>query len=358
MKLAAERISLQGDLQSGGDNCMNLTEKTCLYDLRQLPEFQNLAPYLIYRPGPPEQNDNMLPGMTLEGLHAKQPTWAIEDMLYGLRGAQICSAAGRMQTIDVYSEKDVLLDPDKAAVKLFDFRPEMERHDCFALLLAGGGYGAVATVAESLPVAIHLLKKGIHVFVLNYRVFLPHLFPKPMQDLQAAFRYLSAHEKALGISMDHYMIVGFSAGAHLAESWNTESFGYRRYQLPRPLLTVLVYPMLCLWEELCRLPKEYQEVLLHWYFGSNDNGKQLCRPFEFGSMAEEGHSPVYLVHALDDTTIPPEFSRRYLNDLDRKQIPYRSEFPAAGGHGFGAGSATPASGWPERAVHYMEGLMK
>lgn len=337
---------------------MNLTKDTCLYDLRQTPEFRDLAPYLVYHPGSPEQNDNMLPGMTIEDLHAKQPTWAIEDMLYGLKGAQECSAAGRMKTCNVYAKQDILKDPDKSDVKLFAFQPRHKSHSSFALLLAGGGYGSVAAVAESLPVAVRLLELGMPVFVLNYRVFLPHLFPRPMEDLQAAFQYLLKHAETFDISMEQYLIGGFSAGAHLAESWNTEAFGYRKNHIPAPQLTVLVYPMLYLWEELNYLPESYRDLMLNWYFGTKDDGETHCAPYEFGNMVDESHSPVYLVHALDDTTISPEFSKAFLRELKEKQISCRYEFVKSGGHGFGLGSTTPAAGWPERAVQFMEDLLK
>lgn len=69
----------------------------------------------------------------------------------------------------------------------------------------------------------------------------------------------------------------------------------------------------------------------------------------------DGEYPaVYLVQALDDDTVPKQDAKDLQAALVAANIRHQMERGASGGHGFGLGSATPADGWVERAVSFME----
>ena len=79
---------------------------------------------------------------------------------------------------------------------------------------------------EAFPVAARLSEMGMPVFCLNYRVAGKEpLFPKPMEDLSAAYRFLKDHEDQFDIDARHYAVGGFSAGGHLAACWGLKGTG-------------------------------------------------------------------------------------------------------------------------------------
>ena len=55
------------------------------------------------------------------------------------------------------------------------------------------------------------------IFNLNYRlVSNTTLFPTQEMDIKAAMEYITSHAEELGVSKDNFVLVGVSAGAHLA----------------------------------------------------------------------------------------------------------------------------------------------
>ena len=137
--------------------------------------------------------DYLLPGgqhfsaenrtMTLQQLHEKNPTWSVTDMEKGLQ---------RLET----ELKPTYLSLGKTAVpNLIELRAQKQSTDAFVILLAGGAYGAVCTLCESLPAAAELNALGVDCYCLNYRTATPESFvsglmPKPLDDLAAAVRFI------------------------------------------------------------------------------------------------------------------------------------------------------------------------
>lgn len=178
--------------------------------------------------------------LTLAQLQERSPTWNAKDLLYGLRRLEepykVCS---------VYGGED----PRMAAVKLTWLPAREKKHETFVILLAGGAYGAVCTMAESLPVAARLNELGYSCFCLNYRTavqesFVHGLMPQPLEDLAAAWRYIRGHADEFGVDPQDYAVSGFSAGGHTAALWGTENLGARKYGLPQPKCLILGYPLI------------------------------------------------------------------------------------------------------------------
>lgn len=113
--------------------------------------------------------------LTLAQVQQRNPTWYVGDMLYGLRRLEA--------PYTVCSEYDGD-DPRLSSVKLTWLPAREKKHDTFFILLAGGAYGAVCTMVESLPVAARLNELGYSCFCLNYRTavqesFVHGLMPQP-----------------------------------------------------------------------------------------------------------------------------------------------------------------------------------
>ena len=328
-----------------------LTTKTTFKEIMEIKELKFVIPYMIW------DNKNNVSGrikdkMSFEDVQSENPTWNASDMVLGL---QRLLDIGKMEEnfiYNVYSEDEIEESPAKKHVKLFHFPAAGKR---FVILAAGGGYGAVCSLPEAFPVAAKLNELGITAFCLNYRIGPPNLFPKPMEDLAAAYQFISKNAESFGINANEYAVCGFSAGGHLTASWGTKELGFRKYNLPAPEILLLNYPLLAFWRTIRKLPLPLQKMMLRGYLGKGYS-KKMCQPYNIDENIDEEFPPVYLIQAENDDTVPIWNSEEMVEKLKNQQIPYLYEHPEEGGHGYGLGSNTDAEGWVERAVEFWGSL--
>ncbi len=231
------------------------------------------------------------------------------------------------------------------------FRPA--RPDGSALLvIPGGAYNFVSVQNEGIDVARRFTSAGTAIFVLTYRMPDEGWARRervPLQDAQRAMRLLRAGAARLDADPARLGVLGFSAGGHLAADLAT-AYDEPCYtavdaadQLSaRPHHVGLVYPV-----------ASFQPGLGHDYSRDNLLGAGA------GAAAIARHSPAahvgadtppcFLVHALDDDTVPAQASLAMLEGCRRARIPVEAHLFETGGHGFGvpAQAAAPAFAWPD-----------
>jgi len=229
------------------------------------------------------------------------------------------------------------------------------------MLIPGGGYGFLAWDNEGEEQARWLNARGITAYILLYR--LPgegwaNRATVPLQDAQRGLRLIRARAGQDRIDPARVMILGFSAGGHLAGSLATRH-AERTYApvdaadrlSARPDLAGLIYPVVSLAEPFT-------------HEGSRDN---LLGPNADLAARQRGSverlvtaetPPIFLTHASDDGLVP------IANSLALYQAILAGKRPAAlhafdqGGHGFGvrlkANVATAA--WPTLFAGYATQL--
>lgn len=282
--------------------------------------------------------------LTLPQLQQQNPTWFHEDLLYGLNRLQ-----------EVASEKEQYVYEAHEGVRLIHLPAKKKKYDTCAILMAGGAYGAVCTLGESLPVAARLNELRMDCFCLNYRTatkssFLKGLMPQPMEDLASAWKFIKTNEARFGVNAENYIVGGFSAGGHLAAMWGTPHRGARAYGIPNPKLLMLVYPLI----SMENLHGPGATMIGTGMFGAGF-GKKKVQDYAAHRHVDEDYPSVYLVQAEDDDTVPIHDSYDMETALKASNVRHSIERPVSGGHGFGLGSATPAKGWVEQALHFMDG---
>lgn len=87
------------------------------------------------------------------------------------------------------------------------------------VILPGGSYSSHAEY-EGKGYAELFNTLGIDSFVLNYRIY-PERFPLPLLDARRAVRFLRSRADELGIDKQKILVVGSSAGGHLAALLST-----------------------------------------------------------------------------------------------------------------------------------------
>ncbi|NLG96063.1 MAG: alpha/beta hydrolase [Chloroflexi bacterium] len=292
--------------------------------------------------------------LTLEAVQQNSPTWNYNDLIYGLEQLQEVSEQCDQYVYPVYTGEEVEKDPHLRQVQLIYLPAYQKRSDYYAILLAGGAYGAVCTMAESLPVGAKLNELGITCFCLNYRTavqesFSTGLMPKPLDDLAAAWRFIQAHQDQFGVNAEDYIVGGFSAGGHAAAMWGTAHLGFRKYGIPAPRMLLLGYPLITMENQK---PGQMKDYISLGMFGAGYTEDDIRR-YAVNRHVDAAYPKVYLVQSMDDDTIPPKDSEDFAIALEKAGVPFRMERLDSGGHGFDLGSATPLNGWVERAVAFL-----
>jgi acetyl esterase/lipase len=220
------------------------------------------------------------------------------------------------------------------------------------LVIPGGAYSFVSVQNEGIDVARRLTPAGISIFVLTYRLPDEGWAGRervPLADAQRAMRLLRANAARLGIDAERLGVLGFSAGGHLAADLAT-AFDEACYhavdgadrQSARPHHAALVYPV-----------ASFRQGIGH--DGSRDNLLGVGASAEAiarHSPAEHVRSdtpPCFLVHAMDDTTVPVGASLAMLEGCQRARVPCEAHLFESGDHGFGVPGHVdaPAYSWPD-----------
>ena len=214
-----------------------------------------------------------------------------------------------------------------------------------AIVCPGGGYNALAP-HEGEPAAAWLETLGIAAFILRYRM--PgdadeprHVWPAARDDLAAALARLRSDEEAARWRIDpnRLVVLGFSAGAHLAAQAIGPPVG------PPAAALVLVYPA----EEdggggypgLCP--------------GGNDEVRTTLAAEDVAATAGAANRwpAVYVVGSTNDRLLPPpEHADLVVASLKKCGVAVQYQRQKLGDHGFGVIKkwTTPCAAWLKEKV--------
>jgi len=232
------------------------------------------------------------------------------------------------------------------------------------VICPGGGYGFLAMDHEGHQVARWLNSLGVAGFILKYRhrnSGAGYGHPAPLQDAQRAVGLVRSGAHKWGIDPNRIGILGFSAGGHLASSAGTH-FDHRYNDAEdaidrtscRPDFMVLIYPVIS-FSKWCAHTGSRRNLL------GADPDQELVHVLSNEKQVTPQTPPTFLVHANDDTGVPPENSIYFYLALRKAGIPAEMHIYEKGGHGFGLGKKdSPAASWPQRCADWMrdEGLLE
>jgi len=238
-----------------------------------------------------------------------------------------------------------------ARPELYVIRPE--RPDGSALLIApGGGYRELYVDAEGFDIANRFRAAGVTAFVLVYRLpgegwlAAPDV---PLQDAQRAMRLVRANAALFGIDPARIGVIGFSAGGHVAASLAVRASAAvydprDATDLPsaKPAFAATVYPVITM------LPPYAHEASREMLLGAHPSAA-LRAAYSCERLVTHEAPPMFLVHALDDSFVPPENTLALFAALRAAQVPVEMHLFERGGHGFAIRGTTglPAAAWPD-----------
>lgn len=249
---------------------------------------------------------------------------------------------------------------DRAVHGIADPRMVMFRPDrpdgSAALICPGGGYRRVVIDREGFELATWLAARGVTAFVLFYRLPAEGWTSgadTALIDAQRAIRTIRANAIPFGIDPARVAVVGFSAGGHLAADLGARFAASLRppvdtvdHLSAQPDIVAPIYPVIALQGQLAHAGS--REKLI----GAKASSAK-ARAHNPAANVPADAPPHFLVHANDDTSVPPGNSLLLRRALRDRGIPVQLHLFESSGHGFGLAHGLPASAWPDLFLAYL-----
>ena len=225
------------------------------------------------------------------------------------------------------------------------------------LIIPGGGYKWVVVEKEGYEGARWFSRRGATVYVMSYR--LPQQGwaggpDTPLQDAQRAMRVIRARAGEDGIDPSRIMVMGFSAGGHVAGLLTTR-FDANVYPatdaadaLPaRPDASVLVYPVIT-------LSKPYTHAASRENMIGADPSPDDVAAHSVETAPPANAPPVFILHAADDPAVPVENALMAYQAFRAAGVPASLHIFEHGGHGFGLRGIDddPLHAWPKLVIDW------
>lgn len=234
------------------------------------------------------------------------------------------------------------------------FRPEGPDGSAI-LIIPGGGYRWVVIDKEGSEGARWFSRQGATVYVLKHR--LPHQgwaggSDTPLQDAQRAIRIIRSRAQQDGIDPARVMVMGFSAGGHVAGSLATR-FAVRAYEpvdaadafSARPDAAMLMYPVVTMKPGLAHAGSRTNLI-------GETPSQDLADKYSLEVSPPRDTPPMLIMHAADDASVPVENSTLLFAALRAAGVSAALHVFETGGHGFGLRGLDndPRAAWPSMVM--------
>lgn len=186
-----------------------------------------------------------------------------------------------------------------------------QKHDLL-LILPGGGY-AYTSEREAMPVANAFMSLDIHSAIFYYRET-KLLYPDIMEEAFTLLTELKEHPQ-----IGNIMVIGFSAGGHYAAMMLTKLSQFFSKGL-------LIYPVISTLPDYVH--RGSYEMLLGKKFTDEDIS-EVSADLQVHSEVP----PIFMMHCMDDGTVPVENTINMTNALRSKGIYVETHLYPTGGHG-------------------------
>ena len=244
--------------------------------------------------------------------------------------------------------------------ELFAFLPpKPERSQRSVIIIPGGGYSKLTYNEGAFQIAKWMNTLGISAFVLYYRLpTSPDLLQReiaPLQDAQAAIKYIRKNASQWGISPDQVGVVGTSAGGHLATSVSNISADYTGLKgawtsiSTIPDFVVLFCPVID-FGEFAHVGS--RKSLL----GENTSPEKITE-FSMQNRVTEKTPPTVLFHNQDDTAVPAMNSILYFKAMTKNKVKGALFIFPKGGHKFSITNKSELSeNWKKLCSDWLKSL--
>jgi len=230
------------------------------------------------------------------------------------------------------------------------------------IIFPGGGYAHLAGDLEGREVADWFTVRGFRAFILSYRqTSHGYVLPVPLLDARRAIQTVRARAGDYHINPNRIVVIGFSAGGHLAALAATQFVpGDPNADDPiarassRPDFLVLGYP----W--IGAVGDDFSHLNYCKVFNLMDQCAALRAAYSPDLFVTKDTPPTFIYHTFNDRTVPIEQSLRFYEALVKAGVPSEFHIFANGAHGSGLGKGDAAlDQWPGLLENWLraQGLL-
>ncbi|KIC61966.1 alpha/beta hydrolase [Chryseobacterium taiwanense] len=207
--------------------------------------------------------------------------------------------------------------------ELFAFLPPKEdRKKMAVIVIPGGGYYKLTYDQGGFQNAKWLNTLGISAFVLNYRLPIsPDVKQRelaPLQDIQAAIKYIRKNAAQWGIFPDQIGVLGTSAGGHLAAMASNITTDYTELKgdwtsvSTLPNFAILISPVIDL--------GEFAHVGSRNSLLGENAIQEKIKEYSMQNQVTQKTPPTLLLHAQNDKTVPVMNSLLYYQAMTKNKV--------------------------------------
>ncbi|MGA3071658.1 MAG: alpha/beta hydrolase [Terracidiphilus sp.] len=226
------------------------------------------------------------------------------------------------------------------------------------VIFPGGAYTHLTANLEGRQFADWFTARGFRAFVLSYR--LPsngYLLPVPLLDARRAIQTVRARARDYQIDPGRIVVIGFSAGGHLAALAGTQFVpGNPEAEDPierassRPDYLVLGYP----W--VGAISSDTSHLSYCKLFNLMEQCEALRAAYSPDLFVTKDTPPTFWYHTFNDQTVPVEQGLRFYSALVKAGVPAEAHIFASGPHGTGLGKGDAAlDQWPNLLETWLRG---
>ena len=200
------------------------------------------------------------------------------------------------------------------------------------IILGGGGYKTIDSY-ETVPVALNFLSKGYHSFILEYSIDKNSTYPNPLIDVYEAILFIREKTSEWDIDKDKIVLIGFSAGAHLAglcgSQWKLDKFEKlmkRKKENFKPNAMILCYPITSM--ELLRKEKG-KNIGVNWgeILQQDKDEIDVIKSIDYDTI------PTFIWHTRTDGVVSVTQSIKMMEKMNEFNILYEAHIFFDGFHG-------------------------
>jgi acetyl esterase/lipase len=216
------------------------------------------------------------------------------------------------------------------------------------IVLPGGGYSGLASNLEGRQVADWFTAHGFTAFVLRYRLGRKYLLPTPLVDARRAIQLVRARARDYHISPNRIVVVGFSAGGHLAALSGTQAVEGKPDAedtidrvSSKPDFLVLGYP----W--IGGISPDTSHLTYCKTMDVMDKCAELQKAYSPNLYVTKETPPTFIYHTTDDETVPVMQALSFYEAMVKAGASAEIHIFAHGKHGSGLGKGEAAlDQWP------------
>ncbi|MFS0863828.1 alpha/beta hydrolase [Fredinandcohnia sp. 179-A 10B2 NHS] len=204
------------------------------------------------------------------------------------------------------------------------------------IICPGGGYQFTSD-REAEPIAIQMNAMGFHACVLWYSVA-PAVFPTALCQLASAIGQVREHAEEWNVDTTKIVVLGFSAGGHLAASigvfWNkeflTDLLPFSSEQI-KPNGIVLCYPVISSGEYA-------HQGSFKALAGDKYGDRELLELLSLEKQVSQETPPTFLWHTATDLAVPVQNSTLFADALLKNNVSMEMHIYPRGAHGLSLGT--------------------